>query len=127
MRNGKGKGGRPWGSSVMPADNDWRVLCVIIRAILRANRRPVGKSPDSEVSCALSFADIGEGSGVCPTNVHTYVRRLEERSLLRRERTPGTSPTIYYMTLSTLGAAHVLLDTVVGMDSPWPDRDTCKH
>ena len=111
----------------MPASNDWRVLRVIVRAIIRANRRPVGKSPDSEVSCALSFTDIGDEAGVNPASVNKYVRRLEERGLLRRERTPGAHPTTFYMTLSAAGAAYVILDTVVGMDSPWPDRDTYKY
>lgn len=112
----------------MPTDNDWRVLRVIVRAIVRANRKATGEPPSGpEASCALSFMDIGEESGVHPMNVRKHVRRLEERGLLRRERAVGTSPTVYSMTLSTLGVAYVLLDAVVGMNDPWPSQGAYKY
>lgn len=112
----------------MPTDNDWRVLRVIVRAIVQTNRKATGEPPSGpEASCALSFMDIGEESGVHPMNVRKHVRRLEERGLLRRDRATGTSPTIYHMTLSTLGVAYVLLDAVVGMNGPWPSQGTYKY
>lgn len=112
----------------MPTDNDWRVLRVIVRAILRTDRRVSGEPPAGpEAACALSFMDIGEESGVHPMNVRKHVRRLEERGLLRRERAEGTRPTTYYMTLSALGAVSVLLDAVVGMDGPWPSQGAYKY
>lgn len=112
----------------MPTDNDWRVLRAIIRTIVRTGRRPPrGSSCDSEASCTLSLMDIADGAGVYPGNVRRYVRRLEERGLLRREHGAGSRPTTYYMTLATLGAARVLLDAVVGADGPWPSRDSYKY
>lgn len=112
----------------MPTDNDWRVLRAIIRAIIRTGRRPPrGSSCDSEASCTLSLTEIADEAGVYLGNVRRYVRRLEERGLLRREPGLGSHPTVYYVTLATLSAAHVLLDAVVGMDGPWPSRDTYKY
>lgn len=112
----------------MPTDNDWRVLRAIIRTIVRTNHRPPKEAPcDSEVSCTLSLMDIADGAGVYPGNVRRYVRRLEERGLLRREHGAGSRPTIYYMTLAALSGAHILLDAVVGMDGPWPSRDSYKY
>ena len=37
--------------------------------------------------CLLSYREIGEGVGMCVTTVRKYVAELEERSLIRTERT----------------------------------------
>ena len=41
--------------------------------------------------CLLSYREIGEGVGMCVTTVRKYVAELEERSLIRTERTTGTT------------------------------------
>ena len=112
----------------MLTDNDWRVLRAIIHAIVQTGCRTARKSfSDSEASCTLSLRDIGDASGVHPISISRHVHRLEERGLLRRERSAGPSPTTYYMDLPTLGAAYVLLDATVGMVGPWPDRSAYKY
>ena len=41
--------------------------------------------------CLLSYREIGEGVGMCVTTVRKYVAELEERSLIRTERTTVTT------------------------------------
>ena len=41
--------------------------------------------------CLLSYREIGESVGMCVTTVRKYVAELEERSLIRTERTTGTT------------------------------------
>ncbi len=41
--------------------------------------------------CLLSYREIGEGVGMCVTTVRKYVAELEERSLIRTERTTITT------------------------------------
>ena len=123
----KGKTGRPQGPSIMPTDNDWRVLRVIVRAIFRTSRMVSGAPHhEPEAFCTLSLVDIGEEIGMHPMSVRKHVRRLEERGLLRRERAAGASPTVYCMPMRTLRAVYAFLDDTVGLDGPWPSRDNYK-
>ena len=41
--------------------------------------------------CLLSYREIGDGVGMCVTTVRKYVAELEERSLIRTERTTVTT------------------------------------
>ena len=41
--------------------------------------------------CLLSYREIGESVGMCVTTVRKYVAELEERSLIRTERTTVTN------------------------------------
>ena len=41
--------------------------------------------------CLLGYREIGEGVGMCVTTVRKYVAELEERSLIRTERTTVTT------------------------------------
>ena len=41
--------------------------------------------------CLLSYREIGESVGMCVTTVRKYVAELEERSLIRTERTSVTT------------------------------------
>ena len=46
---------------------------------------------DKTYQCLLSYREIGEGVGMCVTTVRKYVAELEERSLIRTERTTVTT------------------------------------
>lgn len=120
------KRGRPAGSQVMPTDNDWRVLQVILRHIL-ANLCEAGIDPfnipdEQEVSCTLGLTDIGNATGTHSLVVRDHVRRLEVRGVLRRERKPGSSPTTFFMPWRMARALVYVLDGIVGLNSPWPPR-----
>lgn len=127
----KGKTGRPAGPTIMPTDNDWRVLRAIIQQILRSARlsgRSLAGTPyDEECSCTMGFVDIGNAIGMHSLMVRDHVRRLEERGLLRRERALGRNPTTYFVTWRVVCAACAVLDGVVGLWAPWPDRTVFDH
>lgn len=124
----KGTPGRPQGPSVMPTDNDWRILREIVRAIFRTDIKVPGASPrELEAFCRLSLTDLGDATGMHPMSLRRQIRRLEERGLLRHERGTGSRPSAYYMSLRTLGAVYALLDVTVGMGGPWPSRDNYKY
>lgn len=124
----KGTPGRPQGPSVMPTDNDWRILREIVRAIFRTDIKVPGASPrESEAFCRVSLTDLGDATGMHPMSLRRNIHRLEERGLLRHESGTGGRPSAYYMSLRTLGAVYALLDVTVGMDGPWPSRDNYKY
>lgn len=122
------KRGRPAGSQVMPTDNDWRVLQVILRHIL-ANLCEAGIDPfnipdEQEVSCTLGLTDIGNATGAHSLVVRDHVRRLEVRGVLRRERKPGSSPTTFFMPWR-MARALVYVQTVsLALILPGPLEDT---
>lgn len=114
------------GSQVMPSDNDWRVLQVILRRIL-TDLREAGTDlldiPDEqEVSCTLSLNDIGAATGTRSLVVRDHVRRLEVRGILRRERKPGATPTTFFMPWRMVRTLAYVLDSIVGLNAPWPPR-----
>ena len=98
------KRGRPAGSQVMPTDNDWRVLQVILRRIL------------------ADLTDIGNATGTHSLVVRNHVRRLEARGILRRERKPGATPTTFFMPWRMVRTLAYVLDSIVGLNAPWPPR-----
>ena len=120
------KGGRPVGSQVMPTDNDWRVLQVILRHILADLREaavdPLDIPDEWEVSCTLGLSDIGNATGTHSLVVRNHVRRLEARGILRRERKPGTTPTTFFMPWRMVRTLAYVLDSIVGLNAPWPPR-----
>lgn len=120
------KRGRPAGSQVMPTDNDWRVLQVILRRILADLREaavdPLDIPDEWEVSCTLGLTDIGNATGTHSLVVRNHVRRLEARGILRRERKPGATPTTFFMPWRMVRTLAYVLDSIVGLNAPWPPR-----
>lgn len=106
--------------SVMPSDNDWRVLRVII-----ARARDLGglsgcpKAPDTgELVFRMSLSEIAGAAGVTSATAYKHVRRLVRRGLIRRESRPGPAPATIYMTPSVF---HVMEDAI-GVLTMWGEQ-----
>lgn len=106
--------------SVMPSDNDWRVLRVIIaRARELGGASGCPRSPDSnEMMFRMSLSEIAGAAGVTSATAYKHVRRLVRRGLIRRESRPGPTPATIYMTSVVF---HVLEDAI-GLLTVWGER-----
>ena len=107
-------------ASVMPSDNDWRVLRVII-----ARARDLGgvsgcpRSPGSnEMMFRMSLSEIAGAAGVTPATAYKHVRRLARRGLIRRESRPGPTPATIYMT----SVVFRILEDAIGLLTMWGER-----
>ena len=65
--------------------------------------------------CLLSYREIGEGVGMCVTTVRKYVAELEERSLIRTERTTVTTKD---------GRSATAVCSIISCLSSWPSIST---
>lgn len=86
-------------TTVMPSDNEWRVLRVIL-----ARARDLGgvsgcpKAPDTgEMVFKMSLSEIARDAGVRPAEAYKNVRRLTRRGIIRRESRRGPTPATIYI------------------------------
>lgn len=107
-------------ASVMPSDNDWRVLRVIIaRARALGGVSGCPQSPDTgEMMFKMSLSEIAEAACVTPATAYKHVRRLTRRGLIRRESGCGSTPATIFMTTCVF---HVLEDAI-GVLTMWGER-----
>lgn len=107
-------------ASVMPSDNDWRVLRVIIaRARELGGASGCPRSPGSnEMMFRMSLSEIAGAAGVTSATAYKHVRRLVRRGLIRRESCPGPTPATIYMTSVVF---HILEDAI-GLLTMWGER-----
>lgn len=97
--------------TVMPSDNEWRVLRVIlVRAQDLGGWSGCPKTPDTgEMVFKMSLSEIARAAGVRPAEAYKNVRRLTQRGIIRRESRRGPTPATIYI------ASHVfrILDDAI--------------
>lgn len=98
-------------TTVMPSDNEWRVLRVIIsRARDLGGLSGCPKTPDTgEMVFKMSLSEIARDAGVRPGEAYKNVRRLTQRGLIRRESRRGPTPATIYLVPHVF---HILEDAI---------------
>lgn len=107
-------------TTVMPSDNEWRVLRVIL---VRAQDLGGGSgcpqvSDTGEMVFKMSLSEIARAAGVRPAEAYKNVRRLTRRGIIRRESRRGPTPATIYI------APHVfsILDSAICVLTAWGER-----
>jgi len=102
--------------SVMPSDNDWRILRVIIARIEeQGGVYGCPRLPDSDdLPCQMPMHEIAEASGVNPAMVHKHIHRLLRRGIIRRRPSHGATPSIYFMSVAAFLSLRDAIGYLVG-------------
>lgn len=107
-------------TTVMPSDNEWRILRVIlVRAHDLGGRSGCPQASDTgEMMFKMSLSEIARAAGVRPGEAYKSVRRLTRRGIIRRESRRGPTPATIYM------APHVfsILDSAICVLTAWGER-----
>ena len=114
------------GSTVMPSDNDWIVLRILISRLLTSNppRQGSPRKDEEVLSCQLRLIDIAASADMGTPAVLKHLRRLEERDIIDRHTRPGPHPTVFSMEMGKIRLFYRVIDAVLGFSAPWPGRST---